>query len=227
VPPVESAPTQTEDGAATVMMTREQLQQTVADGLSGSKKVTVLDTTGTDQGLALTPTISIEGAHRTGLQTYQVIPPDASQAVSVQVPEGSSASEAIGWMMGSAAPLPVDMSGRISGWYRLTQDGKSISADTAMSAIDARQPLVLEFVVAETWSAQIEVVQGDSTVRFMSPVSSCVPVASLVTHLQSWLGLSAGVWRLYRDGKRLGSHTVLAEGGPTPSLTLVLRQDGE
>jgi hypothetical protein len=221
--PVVHPPSQGE--AATVMMTREQLQATVASALADGEPLTVLNTSQARDGGAQVPTVSLDNAGADGLAPFQIKTPGTSDALTVYLPTAATSAEAIGWMVGSVVPLPVDMSGRLSGWYRLQQAGESVAPEDRMSALG--EGLSLEFIPSSSASAQIEVVQGDSTVRFMSPVGTAVPVSSLVAHLLGWLGLSAGPWRLYRDGMQLSDHAILADTGPTEELTLVLRQDGE
>jgi len=223
VAPMVHPPSQGE--AATVMMTREQLQATVASALAEGEPLTVLNTSQARDGGALVPTVSLDNAGAGGLGPFQIKTPGTSEAVTVYLPKAATSAEAIGWMVGSVVPLPVDMSGRLSGWYRLQQAGESVGPGVRISTLG--EGLTLEFVPSSSISAQIEVVQGDSTVRFMSPVGTSVPVASLVAHLLGWLGLSPGPWRLYRDGTQLSDHAILADTGLTEELTLVLRQDGE
>ena len=122
-------------------------------------------------------------------------------------------------------PLPVDLAGRLTGWYRLHRDGRLVSPDAPVSSLSGA--LSVAFVPSQNIDAEIEVVQGASTVRFKSPVGAVVPVSSLVVHLLGWLGLTGSAWQLYQDGKRLADHAILADRKLGESVILVLRQDGE
>ena len=225
VPPDPSAlePLRTDD-AATVMMTRDQLQAKVASALDKGEPLT-LDAADAVIESPFAPTRSLDGVTSGGLAPLKVKLPGKPVPVDVLLPPSISAAEAIGWMVGSVLPLPVDLAGRLTGWYRLHRDGRLVSPDAPVSSLSGG--LSVAFVPSQNISAEIEVVQGASPVRFKSPVGAVVPVSSLVVHLLGWLGLSGSAWQLYQDGKRLADHAILADRKQGESVILVLRQDGE
>ncbi len=222
--PEPLAPIRT-DESATVMMSRVQLRSAVADALDGAQRMTVLDTTQAEDGRPVVPTVSLDNAGSGKLQPFRIAPPGGGKDVEVQLPNSATAAEAVGWMVGSVVPLPLDMSGRLSGWYRLQHKSKPLPPETSMASIGKKDVLTLEFVPSESCSAQIEVVQGESTVRFMSPVGTAVPIGSIVAHLCSWMGLAAGNWYLCHDGKPLREHAILSDLGTKGTLKLILRRD--
>jgi hypothetical protein len=224
IDPAALAPTRTDD-ASTVMMSREQLRATVASALEQDEPLLVLDTTQAALGEALVPSRSLDSVGTGGLVPSQILLPGRKKPDSVFLPPGCTSAAAVGWIVGSAVPLPVDMSGRMSGWYRLQISGEPVAPQARVSGLGPG--LCLVFVPALSASAQIELHQGASTVRFMSPVGMAVPVSSLVAHLMVWLGLDPGPWRLFRDGVVLGDHAILADTGPPEGLTLTLKQEGE
>jgi len=221
-----SVPVTSTDEAATVMMSREQLRATVASALEQDQGVMVLDTAQAESSSHDAPTLSLHAASVGGMGTFELAPQAGGAGSSVSLPLDATSAEAVGWLVGSAVPIPSDLSGRLTGWYRLEQGGQTLEPGIAMSQVDAGVPIALRFVASESVSAQIEVVQGESTVRFMSPVGSAIPVASLVAHLCGWLGLSAGRWVLLVNGAQLPDHAIIADVDMPGDLSIVLRRDG-
>lgn len=145
------------------------------------------------------------------------------KAVRVRLPVRSTLGEAVSFLVGYVLPVRADLTGQLSGWYRLDQDGRALSPSAALESVDAARPLVIRFVPNQVVFADIEIVSGPAPARFVAPVGTAVPAATLVDHLAAWLGLPDGRWRLCRDGRVLDSHAILADDEVSGLLRLSLR----
>jgi len=132
-------------------------------------------------------------------------------------------AEAVSWLMGNVLPIKADLTGRLCGWYRLATDAGLLPAERRLRALDVEEVLTICYVPNGIVHADITVDGAGAPLRFVSPMGTAVPVASMVDHLAGWLGLPAGDWQLHHDGERVQPHAILADldtGAPLISLTL-------
>ncbi len=142
----------------------------------------------------------------------------------MRLPLSATVSEAIAWMLGNILPVRTDLTGRISGWYRLSLGAVPIEAAQRMADLDDKQTYTLRYVPNTIAHADIAVVGGAAPVRFVAPVGLAVPAVSLVDHLTAWLELPAGEWELHVGERRLSSYSILADFPPEAALLrLVLK----
>ena len=127
----------------------------------------------------------------------------------MRLPLASSVSEAIAWMLGNIIPVRTDLTGQISGWYRLALGETPIAPATRMSELDVKKTYALYHVPNTTRYADIEVLGAGAPVRFVAPVGTAVPVISLIDHLSAWLALPAGEWVLSAEGVPLSGYSIL------------------
>lgn len=143
----------------------------------------------------------------------------------MRLPKGATAAEAIGWLAVNLVPVRTDLTGRLTGWYRLHHDGKPVPPDARLSELDPSLPLVVHTIPNEVRMADITVA-GSSEVRFLAPVGTAVPVVSLVDHLTGWLELPVGAYSLHTEAGPLPPHAVLADlPASTGKIKLTLRSD--
>ena len=108
-----------------------------------------------------------------------------------------------------AAP-PVNLLGQSLGCYRLEQDGRRLDTRSLTDDITAGSTLALVVEKNEHRRVELEVA-GDSSLRMTTLISTAVPARALVAHLQSWLTLDEGRWRLEVNGETLEANEVLAD----------------
>ena len=166
-------------------------------------------------------------ARRGDAQLYTFLPGPASRPARLRLPIKTTTAEAISFLVGYVLPVRTDLSGGLSGWYRLEQDGQPLPASAALEQADAAKPLNVRFVPNRATMADIEVVGATVPLRFVTPVGLAVPIASLVDHLEAWLGLPDARWRLFRDGRALDLHAILADDPCAGLLRLQLRISDE
>jgi hypothetical protein len=130
--------------------------------------------------------------------------------------------EVLANLVGTVLPVRTDLTGRVSGWYRLRHKGARLPASMpAKDAPDAE--LLIEHVPNQLVHADIHVEGAGGPVRFVSPVGTAVPVLSLVDHLCAWLDLPAGVWELHHAGAALPGFLILADLAPGADALLSLK----
>jgi hypothetical protein len=140
----------------------------------------------------------------------------------MRLPKEATVAEALAWVVPNLVPVRVDLTGRLSGWYRLKVDGKPISAGTRMGALDPEKPLLLYTVPNTTRMVQLSI-EGERPVRMAVPMGVAIPVVSLVDHLTVWHGLT-GAYRLWGPDGPLEPHAILADlQDQTGALSLTLR----
>ena len=141
------------------------------------------------------------------------------KALRMKLSLKSTAGEACSYLSAYIIPVRTDLMGQLSGWYRLEQDGQRVPASAALETVDPQKPLVIRFVSNISSFADIAVIGGPAPVRFVAPIGTAVPVATLVDHLTAWLGLPDGRWRLHLGGRaRSPRHPGRRAGrGPLPS----------
>lgn len=166
-------------------------------------------------------------ARRGDAQLYTFLPGPGARPARLRLPVKSTLGEAVSFLVGYVLPVRTDLAGGLAGWYRLDQEGKALAASAPLEQADASKPLQVRFVPNRVVMADIEVVGAAVPLRFVSPVGTAVPVASLTDHLEAWLGLPDARWRLHRDGRALDPHAILADEPLPGLLRLQLRVSDE
>ena len=154
----------------------------------------------------------------------------ADEGTRRRFPKSDTAADAIRWIAVNLVPIRMDLTGRLTGWFRLHQDGKQVPPTTPLAELDPALPLVVHTVPNEVRLVDIRV-EAPSEARFMAPVGTAVPVVTLVDHLTSWLELPAGDYTLHSAQGPLQPHGILADllaetdsENPPGRLQLILRQ---
>jgi len=122
--------------------------------------------------------------------------------------------------------VPVDLTGRISAWYRAVQGGKKRLGSESVKDLDPGEVLVLARVRNRTVVATIEVQGLEDPIRFRAPVGTAIPVSWLVSHLREWLSLPDLSWTLSAKEEALLPLQILDELDPRDGLALVLSSRG-
>jgi hypothetical protein len=187
----------------------------------------VADTDGLQRPPAPIPT-SAKGA---AMAFVVRLGPDA-KGTRMRFPKKATAADAIGWIAGNLVPVRTDLTGRLTGWYRLHHDGKPVAPQTTLSELNPELPLVVHTVPNEVRLVEIHV-KAASESRFLAPVGTAVPVVSLVDHLTAWLDLPAGDYRLHSEHGPLQPQVILADiwdesmqAASSNRLQLTLRLEG-
>lgn len=166
---------------------------------------------------------SLLTGRKSNSESYTFVREAGGKAVRIRLPVKSTVAEAASFLVGYVVPVRTDLSGRLTSWYRLEQDGKALAPGAALESVDASRPLVVRSIPNQIVFADIEVVGGPAPIRFVTPIGTAVPAASLVDHLAAWLALPEGRWRLVRDGRSLDGHALLADAPIQGLLRLQLR----
>ncbi len=147
----------------------------------------------------------------------------AGRSIRVKVPAGQPFSEVVATLVGSRLPIPTDLTGAVSGWYRVELDGVRLDPDARADSVPAGSELRLVHVRNTVVQADVAVEGGPTPARFVAPVGTAVPVASLVDHLSAWLDLPPGDWHLRLGDTPLSPYAILADAplGGLPRLRLV------
>ena len=145
----------------------------------------------------------------------------------MRLPLGATIAEAVCWLVGNVVPVRTDLTGRVTGWYRVEAEGRRIAPGVRLSKLDKEVPLTLVPVPNDTVRVNVVVEVDGKEARFAAPVGRAVPVVSLVDHLVGWLDLGPGPWTLSAGPDVLQPHAILDDLGErvVAGLELVLRPD--
>ena len=196
------------DDSATMMMTPEQLRAKLASSVPPEVA---------PKGVA-PPSVLNDKSH-----AVQVLDLRGNR-FTVHVDAGATVAAAILSMVGDIVPLPLDQMGGLQGWYRLERDGERIDPGGGSVELTGR-PTQLVWIAAGTRVVEVCVRSGTKDVRFSNPMSTAVPVRSLVRFLSEWLSLPDGDWGMYSEQSRFDDGSILAdvEGAGPLSVELKLR----
>ena len=121
---------------------------------------------------------------------------------------------------------PVDLSGRIRGWYRLVQGEDAWFGDAATSVVDADRPVELEFVRNTDIEVVVEVPE-EPVEPWPVTVGTAVHAQFLVGEIRRILELQGWHWRLSVDGTMLDPWQLLDDFDLAPGATVqVVRSTG-
>lgn len=134
---------------------------------------------------------------------------------------GSTLAESAHRLAEAMVGVCADLQGNLTGWYRLEQGGRTFPGAATGAILDPSIPLELRFVPASSRRVTLHV-RGDREVRFEAPVSTAVPVRSLLAHLVRWLLLPPDAWSVSVDGERLQAYQTLGEYDDRDELELVV-----
>ena len=126
----------------------------------------------------------------------------------MRLPEKHTVAEAVSWLVGNVIPVRTDLTGRLTGWYRLSNSQGRIAPETSLSSLDPEEPLIIETVLNGSRLVDLSVV-GARPHRFVTPVGTAVPVISLVDHITRLLGLPDGRYELHGPDGALAPHSIL------------------
>jgi hypothetical protein len=108
-------------------------------------------------------------------------------------------------------PVRADLTGALTGWYRLHRGGAALPPALPLGDLDPADELVLHFVPNRVVFVDLTVEHGDPRPRLLTRMGTAVPVVTLVDHLGAWLGLPGGRWRLWLDDQLLDPHAILED----------------
>lgn len=148
------------------------------------------------------------------LRAYKLVLDEEGKGNKVRLPTTTSVAAAVGRLVGTLVPAPVDGLGTLTGWYRLDGPDGPLSARSTLADVPAKAELRLRFVPAGPVSVDLVVAAPDGEQRLRTVLGRAVPLASVVDHLCRWLELPAGPWQLEQDGDSLGPHLVLHDLEP-------------
>jgi len=131
--------------------------------------------------------------------------------------------ELIARSLAAAGTLPVDLSGRATGWYTASQGGAALASTRSVAELPA-DDIDLEPIVAVERLCQVHVVGAGQEHRFRAPVAQGLPSRFLVEYLVSWLGLAPGPWRMWVGDDRVGEWDVLERYTQGADPVLEVRQ---
>ena len=145
-----------------------------------------------------------------------------SSPLRLKVAGAQPLGEVLANLVGTVLPIRTDLTGRVSGWYRVRHAGERLAATLAASEAPDGE-LSVEHVPNRLVHADIEVVGAAGPVRFVAPVGTAVPVLSLVDHLCAWLELPAGAWNLHHADTLLPGFIILDDLSPAADGLLSLQ----
>jgi hypothetical protein len=130
--------------------------------------------------------------------------------------------EVLANLVGTVLPVRTDLTGRISGWYRLRHGDTRLPATMASRDAPASE-LTIEHVPNALVHADVLVEGAAGPVRFVAPIGTAVPIVSLVDHLCAWLDLPPGSWVVHHGDAVLAPYMILADLAPAADALLSLR----
>jgi len=198
---------------ATVMMTPTQLRAKLAAELAGESPSSPATAPLDESSPTTNKPLSLNLELPTG------------EKITTNLSSGKNVAAAISSLVGTVVPLPLDQTGAMQSWYRLEQAGCVVPPRTLLSSV-AAEPLKLVIVPADTRVVEITVVSKGQDVRFSNPMSTVVPVFSLVAHLQRWLALPMAQWELVVADEVLDGDMILADIPSADVLNIQIRTAG-
>jgi hypothetical protein len=126
--------------------------------------------------------------------------------------------------MTALGELPVDLTGRVTGWARLEQGGHRWAGHQPVGVLDPEVPLTLVPVPARTVNVQLVVEGLDAPLEIAVPVSLTVPAQFLLRTLASWLELPGEGWALWVDDTALLPYQILDDFGVEPHSNVVVKR---
>lgn len=117
---------------------------------------------------------------------------------------------------------PIDLTGRIRGWYRIVQGDESWFGDAPTKVLDPDAPIQLEFVPNRVVPIIIRV-EADEVEEFEGEVGTTVHTQFLKGELLRELGLSGTNWALFVGEQELNPWQVL-DDFDIESLVLTLKR---
>jgi len=140
----------------------------------------------------------------------------------VRLPVQAPAAEAVALLVGTMLPVRTDLSGRLTGWYRLADARGCLPSMDSLSGLGADAILDLEFVENTVVSLEIEVRTATGSLTLRTQVGNAVPMASLTDHLASLFDLPEGDWRVLFRGRQLNPYEILADLEPRDGERIVV-----
>lgn len=123
-------------------------------------------------------------------------------------------------------PTPIELTGELIGWYRISQDGDDWFGDTRTDVLDPDRPVDLDFVRNRRVDVKFIVAGSDGAEddRLEATIGTAVHVQFLVSALKGRLGLRGSGWGLYVEGRRLDSWQILDDYDAGDGFEIVLRR---
>jgi hypothetical protein len=155
----------------------------------------------------------------TGAVAFPVRLPDG-RVTRARFPAAAPTAEAVSMLVGSVAPLLLDLTGALRAWYRLEADGALLPADRRMGELPADTELTLREVTNRHALVEVEILRPEAPIRFATPLGLAVPLRSLLVALEAWLGLPLRGYVASLNGQDIGLNDILAdrELGAAPRL---------
>ena len=190
------------------------------DGLASDAAAAVAGALGFSgaETLERPPDVIAVSSGKSGVATFNFQRGQGGRMVRIRLPLDSTTAEAMAYLLGNVLPVRTDLAGRITGWYRLEDEGRRVPASWKLEKLDPQKTYHLQFVQNEVRHADIEVQGAAAPARFVAPVGIAVPAVTLVDHLAAWLELPPGDWGLEMDGRPLAAYEILADVRLGPGL---------
>ena len=188
----------------------------------GSPTVTVSGTPGGVAGVSLRAPDTLGGGVSGKALVYAIKRGPDGPEFRTRLPGNANFAEAAAFLAATFVPLRADLQGRFFAGYRLGSEDGPLPGVTPVSTFPENSTLVLYSVPArEVWLAFV-VESGGETTRLRAPVSTAIPVSTVVDYLAAWMRLAPGTWVLSLDGNVLSPHILVDEIATDKPLVLRL-----
>ena len=129
------------------------------------------------------------------------------------------------WRLQTAlGSLPIDLTGRLTGWVRVEQGGHTWKGHETTGQLDPDHVVKVAEVPARSVPLTLEIAAPDGTLRLTAPVGQAVPAQSLIAHLTRWLELPGSGWRVWVGDTALLPLQILDDFHLQPDATLVIKR---
>ena len=155
-----------------------------------------------------------------------------TMAIAIELPNGDTQgvkldreealAESAARLVDQLLASPIDLTGRIRGWYRIVQGEESWYGDAPTKVLDPEAPIQLEFVKNRIIPAII-CVESDDVDEFKGEVGTTVHAQFLQGELLRELGLSGTNWALFVGDQQLNPWQILDDFAHD-DLVLTLKQ---
>ncbi len=128
-----------------------------------------------------------------------------------RLPAETTLAEVVALLLGQAIPVPVSLDGTLEAGWRAGDASAPMSSATTLGGLGEDVAVHLHRVPARRVRARIVASLSEGERRVVVPVSTVVPVASLLEGLVAMLELPAGDWSLRVGGVAPGPFALLDE----------------
>ena len=145
------------------------------------------------------------------------------QTDAFELREDQTVDDLLRVALGSRPAVNLNLLGQVTSWARLEESGRRLNASTRLEDLDASQTFDVAWVEQAVHIVDLEVRGAASEpIRFQVPVGSALPAGVVLQHLNTWLSLPDGHWKMTVDGQVLSSDMLLEECGLKDGSHLVV-----